>query len=55
MSAALIESGYLSLLTLVASFKSMWSMAGITIAILGVPREKNNVASLKTLGKRLFE
>lgn len=27
---------------------SMWSIAGMTMARLGVSREKNNVASLKT-------
>ncbi len=53
--AALIGSGYLSLLASVASFASMWSMAGMTVVILGVPREKKKLASLKILGKGLFE
>jgi hypothetical protein len=51
--AALIERGYLLSLASVANCESIWSIAGIMVAILGVPQEKNNVASLKILGQRV--
>ena len=46
-SAALIASGYVELSAAVARCASMWSMAGMTVARLGVPQEKKRVASLK--------
>jgi len=47
----LIASGYLELSAAVARCSSIWSMAGITVAILGVPQEKKRVASLKIYTK----
>lgn len=39
---------YLFDVAAVARCSSMWSIAGITVAILGVLREKKSVASLKS-------
>jgi len=36
-----------------ASILSMWSMAGMTVVRLGVPREKKRVVSLKIYSKML--
>jgi len=46
--AALIAGSYFWLMDADARCSSMWSMAGMTDAMLGVPpREKKRVASLK--------
>jgi hypothetical protein len=54
--ADLIAGLYLSLfMTADARCSSMWSIAGMTDAILGVPpREKNRVASLKIYNDHRF-
>ena len=45
--AALIARGYSLSIAAVARCSSMWSMDGMTVAILGVSWEENNGASLK--------
>jgi len=45
--AALSAGQYLFDIAAVARCLSMWSMAGMTVAMLGVLREKKMVASLK--------
>jgi len=42
-----MDAGSLESTEAVVSHSSMWSIAGRTIGILGVEREKNKVASLK--------
>jgi hypothetical protein len=39
---------YLRFLQAVARYSSMWSIAGITVLMLGVSREKKRVPCLKT-------
>jgi hypothetical protein len=45
-SAAWMHGSYFEDVIAVARCLSMWSIAGITLARLGVEREKYNVASL---------
>ena len=45
-SAALTARQYFVDVAAVARCLSMWSIAGITMAMLGMPREKKSVASL---------
>ena len=47
-SAALIERGYMGWESAIARCLLMWSISGMTVAMLGVAHEKKSVASLKS-------
>jgi hypothetical protein len=50
LAAVQMEVGSFELIEAVVSHSSMWSMAGRTVRMLGVKREKNKVASFNIYG-----